>query len=111
MPRKRGSSAFKREVYQVVFLAPVKRLFAPENRQWLIAAIVACAFFMELLDGSVIATALPQMAQSFHENPVNLSIGMSAYLLTLAIFIPSSATTRHWSRPPPPRATASVFPP
>jgi EmrB/QacA subfamily drug resistance transporter len=45
---------------------------------------------MELLDGSVIATALPQMAQSFHENAVNLSIGMSAYLLTLAIFIPSS---------------------
>jgi EmrB/QacA subfamily drug resistance transporter len=30
------------------------------------------------------------MAQSFHENAVNLSIGMSAYLLTLAIFIPSS---------------------
>ena len=73
-----------------MFLARLKRLFAPENRQWLIAAIVACAFFMELLDGSVIATALPQMAQSFHENPVNLSIGMSAYLLTLAIFIPSS---------------------
>jgi EmrB/QacA subfamily drug resistance transporter len=45
---------------------------------------------MEMLDGSVIATALPQMAQSFHENPVNLSIGMSAYLLTLAIFIPAS---------------------
>jgi EmrB/QacA subfamily drug resistance transporter len=56
----------------------------------LIALIVAVAFFMELLDGSVIATALPQMAQSFHENAVNLSIGMSAYLLTLAIFIPSS---------------------
>jgi len=52
--------------------------------------IVAGAFFMELLDGSVIATALPQMAQTFHDNPVNLSIGMSAYLLTLAIFIPSS---------------------
>ncbi|HEV8020383.1 MAG TPA: MFS transporter, partial [Candidatus Lustribacter sp.] len=46
--------------------------------------------FMEMLDGSVIATALPQMARSFHENPINLSIGMSAYLLTLAVFIPSS---------------------
>jgi EmrB/QacA subfamily drug resistance transporter len=45
---------------------------------------------MEMLDGSVIATALPQMAQTFHDNPVNLGIGMSAYLLTLAIFIPSS---------------------
>jgi EmrB/QacA subfamily drug resistance transporter len=60
------------------------------TRQHFIALIVACALFMELLDGSVIATALPQMARAFHENPVNLSIGMSAYLLTLAIFIPSS---------------------
>jgi EmrB/QacA subfamily drug resistance transporter len=68
----------------------LKRLFAPENRHLLIAVIVAFALFMELLDASVIATALPQMAVSFHENPVNLSIGMSAYMLTLAIFIPSS---------------------
>jgi len=68
----------------------LQRLVAPEFRQRLIALTVACAFFMEMLDGSVIATALPQMAQSFHENAVNLSIGMSAYLLTLAIFIPSS---------------------
>lgn len=60
------------------------------TRRHLVALIVACALFMELLDGSVIATALPQMARAFHENPVNLSIGMSAYLLTLAIFIPSS---------------------
>jgi EmrB/QacA subfamily drug resistance transporter len=71
-------------------ISAVRRFVAPENRQWLIALIVACAFFMEMLDGSVIATALPQMAQTFHDNPVNLSIGMSAYLLTLAIFIPSS---------------------
>ncbi len=68
----------------------MKRAFAPENRHLLIAVVVAFALFMELLDASVIATALPQMAVTFHENPVNLSIGMSAYMLTLAIFIPSS---------------------
>ena len=68
----------------------MRLLFAPQYRERLIALTVACAFFMEMLDGSVIATALPQMARSFHENPVNLSIGMSSYLLTLAIFIPSS---------------------
>lgn len=71
-------------------VSAVRRFVAPENRQWLIALIVAFAFFMEMLDGSVIATALPQMAATFHDNPVNLSIGMSAYLLTLAIFIPAS---------------------
>jgi len=68
----------------------VRVFLAPEYRERLIALTVACAFFMEMLDGSVIATALPQMARSFHDNPVNLSIGMSSYLLTLAIFIPSS---------------------
>jgi EmrB/QacA subfamily drug resistance transporter len=55
-----------------------------------IALLVAAAFFMEQLDGTVIATALPQMAQSFHVAPVDLNIGMSAYLLTVAVFIPAS---------------------
>jgi EmrB/QacA subfamily drug resistance transporter len=71
-------------------ISALKRALAPEHRHLLLAVIVAFALFMELLDASVIATALPQMAVSFHENPVNLSIGMSAYMLTLAIFIPSS---------------------
>jgi EmrB/QacA subfamily drug resistance transporter len=55
-----------------------------------IALLVAGAFFMEQLDGTVIATALPQMAQSFGIAPVDLNIGMSAYLLTVAVFIPAS---------------------
>ena len=45
---------------------------------------------MEFLDGTVIATALPQMAVSFGLRPVDLSLGMSAYLLTLAVFLPAS---------------------
>ena len=45
---------------------------------------------MENLDGTVIATALPQMGVSFHANPVDLNIGMTAYLLMLAVFIPIS---------------------
>ena len=45
---------------------------------------------MEFLDGTVIATALPAMAQDFGRPVVQLSIGISAYLLTLAVFIPLS---------------------
>jgi MFS family permease len=52
--------------------------------------LVAGAFFMELMDGTVIATALPQMARSFHVGVVSMNIGMTAYLLTLAVFIPVS---------------------
>jgi EmrB/QacA subfamily drug resistance transporter len=45
---------------------------------------------MEMLDGTIIATAIPQMAHSFHTGAVNLNLGMTAYLLTLAVFIPIS---------------------
>src|SRR5258708_25208921 len=54
-----------------------------------VALLVAGALFMEQLDGTVIATALPQMAQSFGVAAVDLNIGMSAYLLTVAVFIPA----------------------
>jgi EmrB/QacA subfamily drug resistance transporter len=57
----------------------------------LVPLIVACTFFMENLDSTIIATALPVMARSFGENPVDLNIGITAYLLTLAVFIPISA--------------------
>lgn len=52
--------------------------------------IVAATFFMEYLDTTIIATALPQMAQSFGVGPNELSLGMTAYMLTLAVFIPIS---------------------
>jgi EmrB/QacA subfamily drug resistance transporter len=55
-----------------------------------VTLLVAGAFFMENLDGTIIATALPQMARSFHVGAVNLNIGMTAYMLTLAVFIPVS---------------------
>jgi EmrB/QacA subfamily drug resistance transporter len=55
-----------------------------------VALLVAGALFMEQLDGTVIATALPQMAGSFGAQPVDLNIGLSAYMLTLAVFIPAS---------------------
>lgn len=52
--------------------------------------LVAATFFMEYLDTTVIATALPQMAHSFGVGPNALSIGMTAYMLALAVFIPVS---------------------
>ena len=44
----------------------------------LVALLVAGAFFMENLDGTVIATALPQMALTFGVGPVDLNVGMTA---------------------------------
>jgi len=56
----------------------------------LVALIIACAMFMENLDGTVITTALPAMARSFDTNPVRLSLGITSYMLSLAVFIPIS---------------------
>ncbi len=69
---------------------PSEQATTHEKYSTLIPILVAGAFFMENLDGTIIATALPQMAKSFHANPVDLSSGMTAYMLTLAVFIPVS---------------------
>jgi len=56
----------------------------------LTALIVACALFMQNLDGTVIATALPTMARDFGADPVRMNVALTSYLLSLAVFIPAS---------------------
>ena len=46
--------------------------------------------FMEQLDGTVLATALPTMAKSFNADPLHMNVALTSYLLTLAMFIPAS---------------------
>lgn len=52
-----------------------------------ITSLVARALFMELLDGTIVATALPAMGRSFGVSPILLNIGITVYLLALAVFI------------------------
>lgn len=54
------------------------------------AILVAATFFMENLDATVITTAIPDMAKAFQINPQDLSIGISAYMLALAVGLPAS---------------------
>lgn len=51
---------------------------------------VAIALFMENLDSTIIATAVPAIARSLGTTPLNLSMAVSVYLLSLAVFIPIS---------------------
>jgi EmrB/QacA subfamily drug resistance transporter len=60
------------------------------RRQTIVPLIVACGFFMENLDSTVVATALPAIARSLHENPLRLNLAITSYLLSLAVFIPLS---------------------
>lgn len=55
-----------------------------------LALIIACAMFMEQLDATVLATALPTMARDFGIGAPAVSIALTSYLLSLAVFIPAS---------------------
>jgi len=55
-----------------------------------IAIIVASAMFMENVDATVLATALPTMARDFSVDAPAMSIALTSYLLSLAVFIPAS---------------------
>jgi EmrB/QacA subfamily drug resistance transporter len=54
------------------------------------ALIIACALFMEQMDATVLATALPTMARDFGVPATSMSSALTSYLLALAIFIPAS---------------------
>ena len=56
----------------------------------LVPLVVASGLFMEGLDSTVIATALPQIAHNFGESALNLTVAVTSYLLSLAVFIPIS---------------------
>src|SRR6202043_4099099 len=56
----------------------------------LIPLVIGCAFFMEGLDSTMIAVAIPDMAESLGEHPLRLNLVITTYLLSLAVFIPLS---------------------
>jgi EmrB/QacA subfamily drug resistance transporter len=56
----------------------------------IISLIVGCAIFLEQVDGTVLATALPTMARDFGVSAPAMSVAVTSYLLALAILIPVS---------------------
>ena len=56
----------------------------------LVPLVLAVALFMEQLDSTVIATALPAIAADIGTSPVSLKLAFTTYLVALAIFIPIS---------------------
>jgi EmrB/QacA subfamily drug resistance transporter len=57
---------------------------------YVVPLIVGGAQFMHQFDGAVIATALPSMAASLHQDPIRLNLAITSYLLALAVFVPVS---------------------
>ena len=56
----------------------------------IVPLIVACALFMQNLDSTSLATALPAIAASLGEQPLRLHMAITAYMLSLAAFLPMS---------------------
>lgn len=63
---------------------------APTYSPRLTASIVAAALFMGSLDSTIIATALPQMSRAFYVPPVDMSLGITIYILVMAACLPVS---------------------
>ncbi|WP_228266160.1 MFS transporter [Microlunatus elymi] len=55
-----------------------------------LAVLAAVTFFMENLDGTIIATAAPAIAADLGTQPVAINAAMTSYLVTLAVGIPVS---------------------
>jgi len=55
-----------------------------------LALLVAGTLFMEILDGTIIATAAPAIAADLSVQPVDINLAMTAYLVTIAAGIPIS---------------------
>ncbi|TGL64233.1 multidrug transporter subunit MdtD [Leptospira sarikeiensis] len=52
--------------------------------------LVACGFFMQTLDGTIVNTALPGIAKNLQTSPLKMQSVVVAYLLTMAMIIPAS---------------------
>jgi EmrB/QacA subfamily drug resistance transporter len=97
--RRRGLASINSEVRDGILPAadgvtrapgPPEQDLAKRPPYRLVAVIIACALFMEQMDATVLATALPTMARDFGVPATSLSSALTAYLLALAIFIPAS---------------------
>ncbi|MGJ6122943.1 MFS transporter [Mycolicibacterium sp. Y3] len=54
------------------------------------ALLVAGAFFMEILDASILTPAIPAMAAQFGVGAIDVNVAITAYLVTVAVLIPAS---------------------
>jgi EmrB/QacA subfamily drug resistance transporter len=61
-----------------------------DARQRNVALLVAGCYFMEMLDGTIVTTASPQIGRALHAPATEIGLLVTAYLLTLAVLIPLS---------------------
>lgn len=65
-------------------------MFRKIEPKWLIAIAFVLGLFMEILDMTVLNTALPTIGREFGVNQSTLQYALTGYLISLAVFIPAS---------------------
>lgn len=78
-----GQMRMRAATFRVVASTPAKSM--------LVSYIVGCALFMGALDASIVAAALPAMATALHADPLDMSIVITTYLLSMIMTIPATA--------------------
>ncbi|SLN57145.1 putative transport protein HsrA [Aquimixticola soesokkakensis] len=61
-----------------------------ESRRIAIAFVVACAFLMQGVDTTLLTIAIPVISADMGRSPLSLHVLITAYLLSLAVFMPVS---------------------
>jgi EmrB/QacA subfamily drug resistance transporter len=69
---------------------PERRTLLDPTTKRLLPWVIAIAFFMQTLDGTILNTTLPTMARDMGESPLRMQSVVIAYMLTVALLIPAS---------------------
>jgi MFS family permease len=70
-----------------------------DARQRRVGFLVAGCFFMEIMDGTIVSTAAPRLSEALRVPVSSIGLLITAYFVTLAVFIPSSGwLVSRWGR-------------
>ncbi len=58
--------------------------------KWLVAIVFVTGLFMDIMDSTIVNVALPTLGRDFHAPTTTLEWVITAYLLSLAVWIPAS---------------------
>jgi EmrB/QacA subfamily drug resistance transporter len=58
--------------------------------KWLVAIVFVSGLFMDIMDSTIVNVALPTLGRQFHATTTTLEWVITAYLLSLAVWIPAS---------------------
>ena len=72
------------------FVSFRKRKVSSVSKEIKIALLMAASLFMDVMDGTIVTTALPKMAQTFNVSAATASLLVSTYMIAVAVFIPLS---------------------